>query len=190
MKIKELKKEIKGVFKLPKKKYYLGKIAYGTPYFYPWNFHSTIISFRKLKLKSEEEKNKYAERYPHLKNEDTAKFSNLPMARRRKEWIKRIFGNYYLIQIGWPISISTIELGWKYKFDSIRYEWYPSFQIYFFIWQFVISWRSPDGNDDRYYEQILHYLKKDNKDIKVAEETWEWIDCETKKSTWNKDYLL
>jgi hypothetical protein len=190
MKIKELKKEIKGVFKPPKKKYYLGKIKYGTPYFNPRNFHPTIVSFRKLKFKSEEEKTKYAERFPHLKDKDVNKFSNLPMVRRNKEWIKNIFGSYYLIQIGYPIAIKNIQLGWKWKYDDVRYEWYPSFQIYFFLWQFVISWHSPDGNDNRYYEQILHYLKKANKDIKVAEETWKWVDCETKKSTWNKNYLL
>ena len=36
-------------------KYYLGKIVYHTPYFLPTNFHPTIISFRKLRLRAEED---------------------------------------------------------------------------------------------------------------------------------------
>ena len=55
MKLKELKKEIKGVFKPPKKRYYLGKLYYGTPYFYPINFNSTIVKIRKLKLRNDDE---------------------------------------------------------------------------------------------------------------------------------------
>lgn len=190
MKISQLKKEIKGVFKPPVKKYYIGKILYGTPYFDPRNFCRTIIYIRKLDLKPEEQRIEYAKKYPHLKDKDINKFSNLPMVRRNKEWIKKIFKHHYFIQIGYPISIKSVKLGWKWKYDSIRYEWQPSFQIYFFKWQFVILWNSPDNDNDRYYEQILHYLKKANKDIKEAEKTWGWVDIKTGKSTWNKDYLL
>ena len=43
----EIFKEIKGIFIPPIKKYYLGRIYYGTPYFYPWNFNSTILTIRK-----------------------------------------------------------------------------------------------------------------------------------------------
>jgi hypothetical protein len=47
----KLFKEIKGVFLPPKKTYYLGKTVYGIPYFYPWNFNSTILTIRKEKPK-------------------------------------------------------------------------------------------------------------------------------------------
>ena len=188
MKIRELLKEIKGVFKPPVKEYYIGKWFYGTPYFYPWNFHETIISVRKLKLRTEEDRNNYIERYPHLKDDLRAKFSNIPMVRRRKDWTIKLFRNYYFIQYGWPISIKWVQLGWKWKYESIRYEWFPMFQINFFKWQFVIKWRSPDKDDDRYYEQILWWLKGSDKDLKKAEETWGWTDMKG-NSTWNKDYL-
>lgn len=190
MKIKELLKEIKGVFLPPKKKYYLGKLAFGNPYFYPWNFHPTIFSIRKLKLRTEEEYQNYVNQYPHLRNKDKAKFINLPMVQRNKHWIWKIFGNYYWFEFGWPIAISNVELGWKYKFDSIRYEWSPQFHIFFFVWQFCIFWKAPDGDDDKYYEMILHWLHNANKDIDVAKDTWGWVDYETKKSTWNDNYLL
>ena len=59
MKLSQLIKETKGVFKPPVKKYYLGKLVYGTPYFWPINFNSTIISFRKLEEKTQEEEEIY-----------------------------------------------------------------------------------------------------------------------------------
>jgi len=39
MKNKELINSIKGVFVSPKKNFYIGKLMYGTPYFYPINFN-------------------------------------------------------------------------------------------------------------------------------------------------------
>ena len=195
MKTKELIKEIKDVFKPPEKKYYFGKIRYYTPYFYPINFNPRIIKIRKLKLKSKERLEEYSLRFPHLKNTPNGMFENIPMVRRAKDYIKKIFGNYYFIEIGYPLAIRNVQLGWKWKYDSIRYEWFPMFQIWMFKWQFVISWRAPllEGDkypdDDKYYEQILHYIHKAGKDINKAEETWGWQTMEG-ISTWNKNYLL
>ena len=97
MKIRELLKEIKGVFKPPKKRYYLGRLAFGNPYFYPWSFHSTIISIRKLKLRTDEESGNELEKWirPSKYQINKAKFSNTPMVQRNKHWIWKIFGNYY-----------------------------------------------------------------------------------------------
>ena len=55
----------------------------------------------------------------------------------------------------------------------------------FFKWEFTIRY-----GDDQYWEQVLWYLKYSGKDLKKAEETWGWIDYDTKESTWNKNYLL
>ena len=46
-----LLKEIKGAFKPPKKSYYIGKIIYGTPYFFPWDFNKNVLTIRKEKPK-------------------------------------------------------------------------------------------------------------------------------------------
>ncbi len=51
MTIKDIKNGIRGVFVQPKKIYYLGKIIYGTPYFTPWNFNSSIFTIRKERPK-------------------------------------------------------------------------------------------------------------------------------------------
>lgn len=47
----KLFKEIKGVFKQPTKRFYLGRTMFGAPIFYPWNFNSQILTFRKERPK-------------------------------------------------------------------------------------------------------------------------------------------
>lgn len=177
------------MFKPPVKKYYLGRLAYGTPFFWPRNFCNTIFKIRKLKLTPQEELDKL----PNDLLRKAKKFSNLPLARRSKDWIIRLGKSYYWIQIGWPIKIVNLELGWKDKFDSPRYEWGPSFMIFFFYWQFVIYWTTPiesDWHSDNYYEQILWYLFYADKDIEKAKETWPWKSGSPLKSTWNDNYLI
>jgi hypothetical protein len=152
---KKLFKDIKNVFKLPKKEYYFGKLWYGSPYFYPWNFNGQILTIKK----------------------------------HRSEFLRckyfKLFD--YEISYGTPIYITWYNLGWKRKYNTPRYEWQPTFQIYFFKWQFCIFWNAPDGNNDAYYEMIIWYLYYSDKDIKKAEKTWCWTDGE--KSTWNNNYL-
>lgn len=187
----KLFKEIKGVFVQPKRKYYLGKIAYGTPYFNPLGFVPTIIKCRKLKLKSPEQLAEYKERYSHAgtKNNNYM-FTNMPIVHRAKEWTFEFFGSWYWLQIGCPVYIYWHDLGWKWKYDSVRFEWCPAFYIFFFNLQFCIWWTAPDSDNDKYYEMILWYLKSAGKDIIKAEKTWGWVDYKTKVSTWNKNYIL
>ena len=195
MKNKELFKEIDGVFKAPSKNYYFGKLTYGSPYFYPTKFVSTIISIRKLKSRTIEEIEKKNSVYEHLKNAPINLYSNYPMVRRAKNKIVKIFGNDYYITWGWPISVKTVELGWKDKFESPRFEWAPQFAIFFFNLQFCIWWNAPklEGqkytDNNVYYEMILWYINYCDKNIKKAEKEWKWVDGNTKESTWNKNYL-
>lgn len=187
----KLLNDIKGVFVQPKKQYYFGKLAHGTPYFYPMNFSSSIIKIRELKFKPIEQITKYEKEYSHLvKYNKTYKFANIPMVRRTKDWIFKLFNNWYWVQIGWPIYIYWNKLGWKDKYETPRFEWCPAFYIFFFNIQFCIWWTAPDGNNDQYYEQILWWKNYCNKDIKLAETSWGWNNYYTKESTWNKKYLI
>lgn len=172
-------------FKPPIKKYYLGRLRHGTPYFNPRNFCSSIFRFRKLKLNPvkevEEQTNKWTR--------EAKKFSNLPMVRRSKDWIVSILGDYYWIQVGWPIKIHSNDLGWKDKWDSPRYEHSPSWILFFFKWQFCIWWLAPNKTPDNYWEMFLWWKVYSGKDIKKAEKTWGWVNTTTKESTWNKNNL-
>lgn len=194
MKLRELLTGIEGVFIPPKERYYFGKLHYGTPYFDPMFFNKNIISLRKLRLRTPEEIQAYDTTYPfRVKSKDydyDRMLDGIPMCRRSKDTIIKLFGLYFWIQIGWPIMIKSVELGWKDKWNSPRYEWCPSFQIYFFHWQFCIHWKAPDDNDNLYYEMILWYLEYSKSNIKTAEKTWIWKEIETNKSTWNNQYLI
>lgn len=190
MKTKDLLREIRGTFVLPIKKYYIGKLIHGAPYFYPMNFNPNIIMIRKLKLKTEEELKKYYETYSHLRHREEHKFSNLPMVRRNKNWTFKLFSEWYHVQVGRPFSIYSNELGWKDKFNSPRFEWCPAFYIFFFKWQFCIWWVAPDGDNDTYYEMILQYLYYQDKNIEKARAGWGWRDIITKKSTWKDEYII
>ena len=188
MKTKKLLREIKGVFEPPKKEYYLGKLRYGIPYFYPKNHNSTIISFRILKRRPLEEYNKIIEKFPWRKKEEL--YSNLPMVRKNRDWIIKIFNKEILVSIGFPIVVKNIELGWKEKYGVPRFEWSPMFQLYFFKWQFCILYNAPERHTSLYYEMILWWMYFNDKDLAEAERTWDWSDSNTKKSTWNKEFLV
>lgn len=148
--------------KKPIKKYYLGRIVHGCPYFMPMNFNRNIISIRK---------------------------NSIPMVRRAKDWVFNLFGNQYWIQIGWPIKITWHGLGWKDKFNTPRFEYAPGFYIYFFHWQFCMWTVSPDGDNDKYYEQKLWLESYCNNDYNKAKETWPWVDGRTKESTWDDKFF-
>jgi hypothetical protein len=148
--------------KKPIKKYYLGRIVHGCPYFMPRNFNRNIISIRK---------------------------NSIPMVRRAKDWTFNLFGNQYWIQIGWPIKITWHGLGWKDKYDTPRFEFAPGFYIYFFHWQFCVWTVSPIGRTDSYYEQKLWLEKYCNNNYNKAKETWTCVDGDTKESTWDDNFF-
>ena len=191
MKLKALLSKIDGVFLPPVKSYYLGKIVYGTPYFWPMGFNSSILSIRKLIKNSDEDIELLCKGRPWLV--ERSKFKNLPVVRRTSDKIICIFGTYYFVQIGTPICMYRNELGWKDKYDSPRFEWPPAFYIFFFKWQFCIWWNAPDHSkrgSDTYYEMILWYLNYSDSDIAKACSTWPWSNAKTSASTWNSKYTI
>lgn len=187
MKIKKYAPAFK-YFKLPRLSIYFGPLKYGIPYFYPIGFVSTIIKIRKLKLLSLEEREEKNKRFPWKKEENT--FSNFPIVRRSKNYIFKLFNNYYFLQVGWPFKIGSVPLGWKDKFSSPRFEFPPMFYIFFFGLQLVITLKAPLGNPYKYWEQILWFLYYADKDIKKAKETWPWVDMDKNQSSWDDKYLL
>ena len=187
--MKILKQIKNSPFKPLLKKYYLGKLRHGAPYFWPRGYCPTIFKLRKLKLVSDEKKEELDKRYPHLSHIN--RFENLPMSRRSKDWIFNLFGVYYWLQVGWPVKFYTNELGWKDKFNTPRFEWGPAFYIFFFKWQFCVWWIAPEGARfrDTYWEMFLWWKYYSNENLEEAEKTWKWVDGTTKKSTWDKTFL-
>jgi hypothetical protein len=174
-------------FKPLTKKWYFGRVAYGTPYFYPRGFNSNIISFRKLELTPQEELDKLSNDWQRI----SKKYKNMPMVRRNWDRVFEFMGNDYWISLGWPIAYRNVEMGWKDKFHSPRLEWQPSRCFYFFKWQVCLFYVAPNGsrNADTYWEMFLWWKYYSNEDLEKAESTWGWVDSTTRKSTWDKSVL-
>ena len=94
----------------------------------------------------------------------------------------------YNISYGWPIWFHINEIGWKDKWNSPRYENSPSFMIFAFGLQLCIFLRSKEYNDT-YWEMFLWWKEYNNEDIKKSEESWGWINTQTKESTWDKSFI-
>jgi hypothetical protein len=181
-------KEIKNSpFKPLKRRWYVGKIVHGTPYFYPRGFNSNIISFRKLELTPQEELDKLSNDWQRK----AKKYKNMPMVRRNWDKIFQFMGNTYWMSLGWPISYREVDLGWKDKWDSPRFEWGPMRALYFFKWQICLFYKTPESDRavDTYWEMFLWWKYYSNEDLEKAESTWGWINYDTKESTWNKNLL-
>ncbi len=181
--MKILKEIKKSPFKQPNKDIYLGKIRYGVPYFYPSGFNPNIITIKKLELTPKED-------LDNMRNDfirRAKRFKNQPKSKGGFEKTFKLFGNYYWINIGSPIKIKSTELGWKDKFNSPRFEFEPTFNIFFFFWQYRISYGV--DNADKYWEMYLWWKYYSDEDIVKAEKNWQWFDSETKKSTWDKNML-
>lgn len=172
---------VKDVFKKPTTKRYFGKVRFGSPYFYPKKYNSSIIKIRGRRKGSDK----------WIK------------ATYESNWNRTIsiFGFEFCITVGYPIYFKTLELGWKDKWNTPRHEWNPAFYIYFFGLQYIafkvapLSLISRERNDDRYWEQWLWYTEYyreygcDSPNIKKAMESWGWADAITKESTWDNSYL-
>jgi hypothetical protein len=176
-------------FKPLVKKWYVGKIIHGAPYFNPMGFHPTIFSIRKLKLRDEKSYQEIIKDRPWLK--DREKYINLPIVRRNKDKIISFMGNDYFLSWGSPISYTKVSLGWKDKFDTPRFEWGPSRTFYFFKWQICVFYKPENitSNISTYWEMYLWWKHYSLQNLTLAKSSWPWLDGDTKKSTWDENNL-
>lgn len=131
-------------FKSFKLKWYIGKIAVGTPYFYPRKWvkatpemaHKATIDY----IEREENYNKMNPKY----------------ARKIKPY-DEVYQEMLKCQFPIPkkIGFDFIPLGWKTKYDSYRFEWSPGLSFVFFGLQIAIKVVVP--HPDQYWESWLYY---------------------------------
>jgi len=189
--IKEIKKS---PFKNLKRLFYFGKIIYGTPYFDPMNFVSTILFIRKLKLRTESEIQEYSKTNPFNKNHNRITYLNFQLVTRSKYRIVKLTKkHHFYVQYGYPLFIGKLDVGWKDKYHTPRFEWHPMFYIFIFKWQFVIKYvpdlKDNPFNETLYWEMYLWYRNYSDKDIEKAKDTWGWKDMGTKQCTWDSRML-
>jgi len=134
-------------FKPPKIKFYCGKIAIGTPYFYPRRWvkgtpeliHEAVIK--------------------HIKNEESFNERNPDSARTIKSYDELYEQKKsYSYAVPKKIGFDFVSLGWKTKYDSYRHEWNPLISFVFFKWQIVVM-MIPE-HDSHYWESWLYYTRE------------------------------
>ena len=135
-------------FRAIRPKFYVGKIAIGTPYFYP---------------------RRWVKATPKLAREEA-----LRQIKKVKEFNDRNANNGYqqtipeysvayenAMSYTYPkdkrIGFDFVELGWKIKWSAkdVRFEWAPIWSFVFFGYQIAITWKAPE--QDHYWECWLYY---------------------------------
>ena len=137
-------------FKAPKLKWYCGKIAIGTPYFFPRKW-----------VKATPERAHQAT-LEHIKSTEEFNERNPQYTRRIKPY-DEIFADKIKCSYAVPkkIGFDFVRLGWKTKWDSYRHEWNPLISFVFFKWQIALM-MIPD-HDTHYWESWLYYTKETDK---------------------------
>lgn len=165
-------------FKPFKLKWYIGKIAVGTPYFYP----------RKWVKATPEMAHKATMDY--IEREENYNKMNPKYARKIKPY-DDIYQEMLRCEFAVPkkIGFDFIPLGWKTKYDSYRFEWSPGLSFVFFGLQIAIKVVVP--HPDQYWESWLYYEldtdKTKSKQERIAQckkeapQTWKTLGNDKKE---------
>ena len=137
-------------FKRPKLKIYIGKIKYGTPYFYPRIWKK--FSYKDALDKAIEETRK----------EGHIWYKKDPLS------IIHYYKNYKKA-IPKKIGFDFVDLGWKTKWSNTdyRYEWGPLWSFVFFKWQICLLFIVPEAT--HYWEAWLYYILNTDKNKPIKE---------------------
>jgi hypothetical protein len=132
-------KALNSPFKPFKLKWYIGKIAIGTPYFFPRKW--VKLSEKEIEERAIKQFNKVKEDYK----------SKVTIEHYRKQ--------YKNTQKAVPklIGFDFVELGWKTKWTDTdyRFEWSPLISFVFFKWQIAVMFIAPESS--HYWESWLYY---------------------------------
>jgi len=133
-------------FKRPKLKWYCGKTAIGTPYFYPRKWvKGTPKLIHEAVLK-------------HIQKEENYNKLNPNYARKIKSYDELYEEKKnYLYAVPKKIGFDFVGLGWKTKWSETdyRFEWSPIFSFVFFGYQIAVTIVAPEA--DHYWEAWLYY---------------------------------
>jgi hypothetical protein len=135
-------------FKRPKLNLYIGKVAIGTPYFFPRNW---VKGTPKLIDKAV---------IQHIQNEENYNKRNPNYAREIKSYNELYEEKKnYSYAVPKKIGFDFVGLGWKLKWTDTdyRFEWSPVWSFVFFKWQIAITFNTPETSN--YWESWLYYQK-------------------------------
>jgi len=145
-------------FRNPKLRLYIGKVAIGTPYFFPRKWvKATPERATKAALQEIDDVIKYNERSSGYKR-TVKSFDDLFNEKMRYNYAEPK-----------KIGFDFVSLGWKTKWTDTdyRFEWSPIWSFVFFKWQIAITFIAPER--DHYWECWLCYTRNTDKTKSINE---------------------
>ena len=145
-------------FKPPTPRIYIGKVAVGTPYFFPrvWKKATHKKAVEEV-LKEIEEVKHYNEQQSTYKR-TVKSFADLYEQKLRSSFAQPK-----------KIGFDFVGLGWKTKWerDDYRFEWSPTWSFVFLKWQIAITFLAQDTH--QFWECWLAYSRETDKKLNVRE---------------------
>jgi hypothetical protein len=189
----EFLKAFNSPFKRPRIKWYFGKVAIGTPYFFPRRW---VKPTQQMLIDAAQKDIVERQRW----NEANEKYGNTPKTIPTIEELCEQKKNHKF-PIPKKIGFDFVGLGWKTKWTDTdyRFEWSPLWSFVFFKWQIAVSFNVP--HPEHYWVCWLTYENNTDKTLPVEErikiakeinpEIWTWTSSrgEDKKETicyWDK----
>lgn len=136
-------------FVRPKLKWYFGKIAIGTPYFFPRRWvkptQQMLLEAAERDIADRKRWNEANEKYGHTLKE-------IPTIEELCDQKKN-----YRFPVPKRIGFDFVGLGWKTKWSDTdyRFEWGPVWSFVFFKWQVALFFKVPEQH--HYWEAWLYY---------------------------------
>jgi hypothetical protein len=156
-------------------RFYIGKTAIGTPYFYPRKWvKATPALAHEDALRQIKRVEDFNERNVKYGSPQTVPDYDTAYARAMR----------YTYPKNKRIGIDFVELGWKTKWTDkdIRFEWAPIWSFVFFGYQIAITWNAPE--QDHYWESWIYYEYHTDKTKSKAERIEQ---CKTEfPNTWTR----
>jgi len=155
-------KALNSPFKPFKLKWYCGKIAIGTPYFFPRRWvKATPERAKKAALDEMERIKRYNEINAH--NEGFKPRTIRPFEDYYNEYLM------YTFPVPKKIGFDFVDLGWKTKWSNTdyRFEHAPLISLVFLRWQIAVMFIAPEQS--HYWEAWLYYERDTDKSKSKAE---------------------
>jgi hypothetical protein len=159
----EFLKILNSPFKIPRVKFYIGKVAIGTPYFHP---RKLVKPTPKMAMDEAIRELTRREKWNNANPDVQFKQDIKPLDEMYKEKLR------YRFPVPKKIGFDFVQLGWKTKWSETdyRFEWSPTWSFVFWKWQIALKFLGPDSmSTSHYWEAWLYYKNhtSKNKPIKT-----------------------
>lgn len=142
-------------FKRFKLEFYFGRVAIGTPYFFPRKF---------VRISKKE---------AHVKTQLLVELRSNADENQKKELYERLYNTQKNMKKSVPklIGFDFTPLGWKLKWDDndFRHEYNPVWSFVFFGFQIAVRFHAPIEHQDSYWTAWLYYELRTAKILTKAE---------------------